>query len=191
MVRAVGVLRRKFSLEQVALFIAYRFLYTGRQRYKGLWLVPAVRGREGKFIGLMKAAIDLLQATDTARYGRLLRNVGIIADKRTGTSWYLAAAKIIESNIAAYPPSFDPCSYCASVLVHESTHGMLYSRTEANGTEDCWVRHERLCHRAAALFVKKLPHCQSLAKHLTRLSKEYRFDGSELDRLFKSRKPHA
>jgi hypothetical protein len=177
---------RAWTVEQMLLLVLYRTCRQ-RRRYKGVCLVPAVRGRETRFLTLIQNAMDLLQSNDPIRFSRLQRYVRVIADRRAGASWYHYPSGVLESDISAYPSMFDPSAYCAAVLVHESTHGLLQMRSCGKGTKRLWVRSEKICHREAVVFCQKLPKGRTLTEHFKRLSREEHFDPVEIQRLLHRR----
>ncbi len=143
--------------------------------HKGILLDDFVekkdQGRVVFFYRLTTDALRFLEAHDGLRFRRVQReanliNLVLLHQKRNTTGFYSPLTRDIAVNFigfdAAEAGGADGADYewyvacCASVLVHEATHGALFTRyvPYANATR---VRVERLCCREEERFVARLP----------------------------------
>ncbi len=111
------------------------------------------------FLARTKEALDLIRNADSRRFRRVQKEIGYILNgELTSSAQYSRLFKICRVDFGLFKfaeyPDYSIRAY-ACTLVHEATHGAIYSRgipyTETNRS-----RIERLCEEERCRFAKRL-----------------------------------
>lgn len=120
--------------------------------YKGICLcdINSKKADDSEFIARTKQALDMIEQKDPRRFRRIQKELRYIANKELNmTGQYQHSIKCCFIDYGQYPfkthPEWYLCLY-AGLLVHEATHGMLYSKGIPY-TRETREQIERICHR--------------------------------------------
>jgi hypothetical protein len=140
------------------------FCFIGRQ----IWPKQLISGiavfepREevgDEFFRTIHAALDFLQEHDRIRFARVLKEIKVIMDMPTpGGAAYRRIGKMCFVDLRLYPLSShweESVILVARDIVHEATHGVLYSRKIIQ-TRRNHVRVEEVCHRQEMRFGQRI-----------------------------------
>ena len=154
-------------------------------------IITLSEDREKRFATVTCAALALVEKHDAARYARLQKELRWITDDHTPVGAASYDRNVRECKVNFDNPRFDWAKLpspqfaehydwyladYAALLVHEATHGYLFSRGFPY-TKETRLRCERICVAAANRFLARLPHDKyNFACDLARP-----FDASEWD----------
>lgn len=119
-------------------------------------------GLEGEvFFQQIQKSIKLIQKNDPKRFLRILSNVDYVVDDALIAGAMSASYLFRERAIRIdFDPAFHDLEsmldvYCAGILVHEATHGFLYSKVGIKSWQQ-WERCEIICLKEENRFYRKL-----------------------------------
>jgi hypothetical protein len=120
---------------------------------------------DDRFLVDTRAALQLIKSVDPRRYRRVQREIeSIVNCEALVFAGYSRTNKICQIDYGRHTETGDAewyTWYYASVLVHEATHGAIYSR-QVDYTPALRVRIERLCRKEQKRFATK---CDTPERH--------------------------
>lgn len=134
-----------------------------RAEYAGIQLISLVETADADWIfARIRDALRLVQDVDARRFMRVQRHVSTIVIVETGGASYLPEIRgcFLETAMLYR----DPLSLAAE-LVHESTHGHLYTKG-FRYTERTRSREELICVDETVRFLSRTPSGAELAEQL-------------------------
>jgi hypothetical protein len=127
----------------------------------GIRIVDAWQDVPKQFVSVIEPAVGLIQQNDPLRYARLRREIRMIVNQPCRTdAAYSRIRRFCAIDMEKFKPLFDKdynagIRYLACVLIHEATHGVLYTRGIIQ-TKQNYARVERLCVLEEERFARKL-----------------------------------
>jgi len=144
------------SKEHFRTRMIYRFILwvAKSETTDGLWIGVFADGDSTYFLGKVRDALELIKNKDTNRYRRVLAEVHrILIVHRPSVGAYFRVPRRCELDADFVKAA--AIEEIASAIVHEATHGWLYTRG-IDYQPTIRQRVERICTRQEMLFIKRV-----------------------------------